>query len=120
MIQVNATTHSKGGVTIATGSLLNVTPHFMDYVDGNGLTKYNISFDVAIYKNMASYLSGTILLKDSIDEYNIGYTVNDVDIQALTSIDDLLALLQTHIENGDATYTGVGAGNTAIVYPAVV
>jgi len=119
MIQVNATTHSKGGVTIATGSLLNVNPHFRDYIDAAGLTKYDIDFDVDIYKNMTSYLENKILLRDTIDEYNVGYTVKDVNIQALTSISDLLALLQSHIENGDSAYPGVGVGKTAIVFPTV-
>ena len=127
MIQVNATTHTQdslgnSGITVPTGSLLNVTPHFSDYivdVQGVPTTKYDVSFDVALYKNMAAYDTGAILTNSVMFEYNISFTAKDVDIQALASVSAVLQLLADHIENGDANYPGVGVGNTAIVYPTV-
>lgn len=113
MIQVNATTHTKGGVTISTGSVLDVTPHFITRRNAtNTACEYDVAFDVAIYKNLAEYESGKpVLVKDYMVEYNIGFTAKNVDIQSLTSVTDLLSLLKTHIEEG------VGVGNTEIVYP---
>lgn len=119
MIQVNATTHTKGGVTVNTGSLLDVRPHFLTRVI-DGLTKYDIAFDVTIYKNMADYQAQKVLVRDYMDEYLIGYKAEDVNIQLLTSVTDMLDLLRTHIENGDAEHSGVGVGNTVVVYPPIV
>jgi len=124
MIQVNTTTHTKGGVTISTGSVLNVRPHFLPERIVEGLTKYDISFDVTIYKNMNEYLAQRTLVRDYMQEYAIDFVVRDVDVQALTSVSSLLALLQSHIENGGSfngvDYSGVGVGNTTIVYPPTV
>ncbi len=121
MIQVNATTHTKRGVTISIGSILCITPHFLEPRRNEELTavEYDMSFDVKIYKNLADYEAGKdVLINDSILEYNIGFTAINVDIAALTSVNDLLQILANHIENGDGgEYAGVGAGKTAIVFP---
>lgn len=118
MILINVETHTSNGLVIPTGSLLNVTPHFMDYVE-NGITKYNISFDVTIFKDMNAYLSNKILVRDTILEYNIGYTAKNVDIQTLSSVSSLIGILKDHIENGDDIYPGIGIGNASIVFPPV-
>lgn len=120
MIKVNATTHTVRGVTIATGSVLCVTPHFLPprRVNNNSAVEHDISFDVAIYKSMSAYEAGNeALTNERVDEYNIGFTASNVDIHGLTSVDELLQILADHIENGDTQYPGVGVGNTEIVYP---
>lgn len=123
MIQVNTTLNTKGGLTIGTGSLVNVTPHIIDYVDVNGLTKYDITYDTKIYKDMAAYLSGTVLVQDEMKEFNVGYIESNVDIQGLNPsanfVDTILGFLQTHIEQGDYNYIGTGTSSTLIVYPSI-
>jgi hypothetical protein len=125
MIQINATTHTKSGLTISTGSILDVKPHFLDTIkvyDSNGDFEkriYPISFDVKIYKNLETYKeeNSIPIFSGEMVEYNVGYLNSDVDIESLTSVDGLLGLLATHIENGDENFSGVGEGNTEIVYP---
>jgi hypothetical protein len=123
MIQINATTHTKSGLTISTGSVLDVNPHFLSrksYVEG-GFSEiiYSVSFDLKIYKNLETYKeeNSMPIFSGEMVEYNVGYTDSPIDIQALTSVDDLLGLLATHIENGDENFSGVGVGKTEIVYP---
>ncbi len=121
MIQINAVTTTKGGLSLPSGVLLNVTPHFRDnVVDMSGVptTKYTVSFDVKIYKDMNAYENGEILTRDEIVEFNIGYIISDIDIQSL-SVNVLLGFLATHIENGDSVFPGIGVGNTSIVFPTV-
>jgi hypothetical protein len=124
MIQINATTHTKSGLTISTGSILSVKPHFLDprKVYNEGVFDrviYPISFDVKIYKNLETYKeeNSQPVFSGEMVEYNVGYLNGDVDIQSLTSVDGLLSLLATHIENGDEDFSGVGAGKAEIVYP---
>jgi len=124
MIQINATTHTKSGLTISTGSTLCVKPHFLDpvkvYIDDVfDKVVYPISFDVEIYKNLDTYKEeGSVpIFKGEMVEYNIAYLNSDVDIQSLTSVDGLLSLLASHIENGDENFSGVGTGKTEIIYP---
>ena len=124
MIQINATLHTKGGVTISTGSVIDVKPHFITprkiYVDGVfDKVLYDITYDAFIYKNMAEYKkeNSKVLVSDRLEEFNIGYHAQDVDIQSLTSMNGLLDILRNHIENGNEEYPGVGAGKTVIVYP---
>lgn len=123
MIQINATTHTTGGLTVNTGSLLDVNPHVLTRIE-NGLTKYNVAYDVTIYKDMAGYQAGQVLVKSTMKEYNVAHVENNVDIQGLNAQPDfvnaLLRFLQTAIENGEAGYSGVGAGKTALVYPPIV
>ena len=124
MIQINATTHTKSGLTISTGSILCVKPHFLNpvkvYIDGVfNKVVYPISFDVEIYKNLDTYKeegSVPIFIGEMV-EYNIAHLDSDVDIQSLTSVDGLLGLLANHIENGDENFSGVGTGKTEIIYP---
>ena len=124
MIQINATTHTKSGLTISTGSVLDVKPHFLDprKVYNEGVFEriiYPISFDVKIYKNLDTYKtenSQPIFIGEMV-EYNIAYLDSDVDIESLTSVNSLLQLLADAIENGSDGYAGVGAGKTEIVYP---
>lgn len=124
MIQINSTLHTPGGVTISTGSVVDVKPFFIEpqkiYVDDVfDKLRYDISFDISIYKNLTEYKrkGSIVLLRDPIEEFNIAFYAMDVDIKALTSVDGLLTLLQSHIENGDDKYPGVGSGKTSIVYP---
>jgi len=123
MIQINATTHTKSGLTISTGSVLDVNPHFLSqksYTDGVfSEIIYSVCFDVKIYKNLETYKeeNSMPIFSGEMVEYNVGYTDSPIDIQALTSVDDLLGLLATHIENGDEYFSGVGVGKTEIVYP---
>ena len=124
MIQIKATTHTKSGLTISTGSVLSVKPHFLDprKVYNEGVFDkviYPISFDVKIYKNLDTYKtenSQPIFIGEMV-EYNIAYLDSDVDIESLTSVNSLLQLLADAIENGSDGYVGVGAGKTEIVYP---
>lgn len=122
MIQINATTHTKSGLTISTGSVLDVNPHFLSrksYTDGVfSEIIYSVSFDVKIYKNLETYKeeNSMPIFSGEMVEYNVGYTDSPVDIQALTSVDSLLQLLADAIENGSGDYPGVGTGKTEIVY----
>lgn len=127
MIKINATLHTKGGLTISTGSVINVTPHFITPIKTydendvfNGI-KYPVSFDVEIYKNIEDYkIKGNIpATKESIKEFNKAYHDPEVDLISLTSVDGLLSVLIAHIENGDDEYPGIGVGNCEIVYPTV-
>ena len=120
MIQINTITNTEGGLALPLGILLNVNPQFEDYIDENGLTKYDIFFSIDIYKDMSDYLVKKVLTRDCMVEFNIGYKENNVNIQALTSVSSLLELLSTHIEDGGGIYPGVGADNTSIVFPPVV
>lgn len=122
MIQLNAVTTSKGGLAIPSGVVLDVRPHFTaDRVDDGqgGLTiQYNVAFDAVIYKDLASYEAGDgAFINEAMQEYNIGYVAFDVDIHALTSVDDMLDIYKTHIEDGNSKYSGIGQGNAAIVWP---
>lgn len=119
MIKINATTHTKGGVTISTGSILNVKPHFSERFTDDSI-EYDVAFDVTIYKNMDSYKSSkgkAILVRDEMLEYNIGFTAVNVPLLSLDSISAILDILREHIENGDANFPGVGQGNTEVVFP---
>lgn len=128
MIQINATTHTDldgdNGLTIATGSVLEVKPKFHSRrkVDDQGAyagVQHDIEFEVDIYKNMASYESmKSVLVRSFMKEYDINFTAYDVDIQTITSVTDLQNILKDHIENGGDGYPGVGAGNCEIVWPS--
>lgn len=125
MIQINATLHTKGGVTISTGSVLDVKPHFITpkkvYVGGVfDRVVYDITYDVFLYKNITEYKkeNSVVLTDKPLEEFNIGYHAIDVDIQSLTSVNGLLDILRNHIENGDEVYSGIGTGKTEIIYPA--
>jgi len=120
MIQINVATTTRGGLPIPSGSLLNVKPKFIDYVDENGLTKYDITYDVDIYEDMAEYQAKKILVRDYVVNYDIAYVAKDVNIQLLDSVSALLDIYKTVIENGSEGYPGVGVGNTALVYPPTV
>ena len=102
MIQINATTHTDSGITISTGSVLDVYPTFQ-------LPK-------KVYDAEGNYESIPLFVGQML-EYNVSYIDNDVDIQGLTNVDSILNILVSHIENGNDVYEGVGVGNTAIVYP---
>jgi len=124
MIQINATLHTKSGLTIDTGVLLDVTPHFLTpkkvYIDGVfDKLVYSMSFDVAVYKNMSVYKEeGSVpVINTSLTEFNIGFTKDDIDVLTLASIDQIQQILLTHIEEGDLSYPGVGTGNAVIIYP---
>ena len=127
MIKINAITNTKdsngnSALALPTGVLLNITPYPRDRVedvDGTPTTIYSVSFDVALYKDMAAYDANDVLINSDMFEYPIGHTVDNVDIQALTSISDLLALYQDVVENGTGDFPGVGSGNTELVYPTV-
>jgi len=125
MIQINSTIHTKGGLTINTGSILDVTPHHIkpvkvyDESDEYEKTVYPMTFDVEIYKDLDTYKTkgSTVVVSEPIKEFNIGHSEPDVDIKSLTSVDGLLQILVNHIENGDENFSGVGIGKTEIVYP---
>ena len=122
MIQVNVITNTRdtngnSALPVSTGVLLNITPSFKDRVE-EGLTIYSVYFDAKVYKDMAAYNANDVLINSDMFEYPIGCRVDNIDIQALTSIDSLLDLYRTIIENGVGTYSGVGVGNTSLIYPA--
>ena len=125
MIQINATTHTTSGITVSTGSVLDVYPTFQlpkKVYDAEGNYEsitYPVSFAVRLFKNLATYKeeNSVPLFVGQMLEYNVSYIDNDVDIQGLTNVDSILEILVNHIENGNEQYSGVGVGNTAIVYP---
>lgn len=123
MIQINVATNTRdengnSGLPVLTGVLLNITPHFRDRVDEDGATIYSVSFDAVVFKDMASYEANDVLINSDMFEYPVGHTIDNVDVQAFTSIDDVLDLYRAVIENGSGEYAGVGSGNTALVYPS--
>jgi len=131
MIQVNTTLTTPDGGIIATGSVIDVTPHFKsrivdivvdDVVTGQEV-KHDCMFDVSIFRSMAAYEARTPRVKSTFVEFNTGYVEYDIDIAALNAatgaLDTMFGWLQAHIENGDSYYPGVGASNTAVVYPFV-
>ena len=125
MIQINATTHTDSGITISTGSVLDVYPTFQlpkKVYDEEGNFEsitYPIYFAIRLFKDLATYKeeNSVPLFVGQMLEYNVSYIDNDVDIQGLTNVDSILNILVSHIENGNDVYEGVGVGNTAIVYP---
>ena len=125
MIQINATTHTDSGITISTGSVLDVYPTFQlpkKVYDEEGNFEsitYSISYAVRLFKDLATYKkeNSIPLFVGQMLEYNVSYIDNDVDIQGLTDINSILEILVNHIENGNDQYSGVGVGKTAIVYP---
>ena len=125
MIQINATTTTESGLTIATGSVLDVYPTFQlpkkvyDDEGNYASITYPMSFAVRLFKDLTTYKeeNSVPLFVGRILEYNVSYIDNDVDIQGLTNVDSILNILVNHIENGNAQYSGVGVGNTSIVYP---
>ena len=131
MIKINVATNTRdtngnAGLPVASGILLNINPHFSDRVEMIGevpTTIYSVSFDAVPYKDMAAYNAKDVLINSDMFEYPIGYTVDSYNPQALTSIDDLLDIYRTAIENGAVTnrgsYAGVGVGNTELIYPTV-
>lgn len=127
MIKINVTTNTRdangnSALPIAANILLNITPHFRDrvqLVDDVPTTIYSVSFDAKPYKDMTAYNNNDVLVLSDMFEYPIGHTIDNVDVQALTNIDSLLDLYRTVIENGTGDYSGVGAGNTVLVYPTI-
>lgn len=128
MILISVAIHTahegEEGLTIPAGAVMEVDPHFntrrVSSVEGDppDAVEYDIAFDVAIFKSMASFEAGeTIVTNAPIKEFNIGFVAKDVDIRSFTSIDDLQNILLQHVLNGDGQYAGVGAGNASIVYP---
>lgn len=131
MIQTNLAIHTNhngnNGVTISTGAVLNVnfTPLTRRIYDEQGSysgVEHDIQFSSELYKSLSSYESADNVLIDvlanPIREFNVNFIARNVDIQALTSVTDLLDLYKSHIEDGDADYPGIGSGNAAIVWPS--
>jgi len=130
MIKIKVTTSTRdangnSALPIVANILLNITPHFRDRVeviDEVPTTIYSVSFDATPYKDMAAYNNNDVLVNSDMFEYPIGHTIDNVDIQDLTNIDSLLDLYRTIIEDGTTsganTYSGVGSGNTELIYPA--
>jgi len=135
MIQINTTLTTPDGGTLASGAVIDVTPCFRSRIvdivevidDVPTVTgqevKHDCMFDVQVFRSMAAYEAKTQRVKSTFIEFNTGYVEFDIDIVALNaaigSLDTMFAWLQTHIENGDSKYTGVGVSNTAVVYPFV-
>jgi hypothetical protein len=123
MIRINATIHTdlngKNGLTIATGSVLEVKPHFQSTRNEDFTAViHDIYFDVVIYKSLASYEAGEpAVVNSAIREFNVGYVEKNYDIQLITSPTALQEVLVSHIENGDDTYSGIGVGNAEVIYP---
>ena len=130
MIQINAALTTPDGGTIASGSVIDITAHFkskvVDVVDENDIVtgqtaEHYVAYDIDLYRSMAAYEAKTPPVKSVFDEFNVGYTEMGIDIAALDAsagaMATVTAWLQSHIEDGDSSYPGVGTGNTAIVYP---
>lgn len=128
MIQVNSTLHTLNGFTIATGAVLDVHPFIKAtrVYDENGVyqgVRYDLAYNVDIWKSLADYQKdsdgkgNTKLYSGEIEEFNTSFIVENVGLLDMTNPDQLLLPLQSHIENGDSQYSGVGVGRTAIIYP---
>ena len=133
MIKIDIATNtrdSKGAsaLPVPTGILLNITPYFQDRVEdieGVKTTIYSIAFEAKAYKDMAAYDAQDEFINSDMFEYPITHVIDNVDPQSWTSIDDVLDMYRTVIEDGivgddpSNTYSGVGAGNTSLIYPTV-
>jgi len=135
MIQINTTLTTPDGGTLATGAVIDVTPCFRSRIvdiitvvdDVPTVTgqevKHDCMFDVQVFRSMAAYEAKTQRVKSTFIEFNTGYMELDIDIVALNaatgSLDTMFAWLQAHIEDGDGNYSGIGSGNSAVVYPFV-
>jgi len=121
MIQINVPITTKGGILIAEDSVLDVTPHFITKridIDGVISVDYDVTYDVDIYKSLSDYeANAPILVKAEIVEFNVGFAATNVNLLALDSVTALLNILKTAIEEGSEGYSGVGIGNTQVVYP---
>ena len=133
MIKIDIATNtrdSKGAsaLPVPTGILLNITPYFQDRVEdieGVKTTIYSIAFEAKAYKDMAAYDAQDEFINSDMFEYPITHVIDNVDPQSWTSIDDVLDIYRTVIEDGivgddpSNTYSGVGQGNTSLIYPTV-
>ena len=133
MIKIDIATNtrdSKGAsaLPVPTGILLNITPYFQDRVEdieGVKTTIYSIAFEAKTYKDMAAYDAQDEFINSDMFEYPITHVIDNVDPQSWTSIDDVLDIYRTVIEDGivgddpSNTYSGVGQGNTSLIYPTV-
>jgi hypothetical protein len=120
MIQINATTHTKGGLTIPTGAVLDVTaiPSSKRVATESGFeVQYGLYYSVEIFKSLAGYEANDLPIgTEHIEEYDRKYFASDVDLLSL-DVTGVLNILKDYIENGGGDYPGVGTGNCAIVYP---
>ena len=140
MIKIDIATNtrdSKGAsaLPVPTGILLNITPYFQDRVEMIETepesevfiptTIYSIAFEAKTYKDMAAYDAQDEFINSDMFEYPITHVIDNVDPQSWTSIDDVFNMYRTVIEDGivgddpSNTYSGVGAGNTSLIYPTV-
>jgi hypothetical protein len=130
MIKINVQTNSKGGVVVAAGSVLNISPRIITVKERVNIaaegeepeyeiqTKFNVVIDTELFKSFESWKSDVnvrpLITNDDMVEYPVVEILKNLPLADLNPA-AIQNLYKEVIENGNDRYPGIGVGNAEII-----